>query len=142
MDRKVQGVARCIRNCSTTNLVGGWMRATLCIFLSFQKASGQIFACQLLRITTIVAPFLIAPNLLLTNMICQIQLFSVFLQKLLRYKLCKYFQQPQPFQMLLLAIVICQICIFFCKYTNAASHKKIGAAKRQKYDTRMNKRKC
>ena len=29
MDRKVQGVARCIRNCSTTNLVGGWMRATI-----------------------------------------------------------------------------------------------------------------
>ena len=29
VERKVQGVARCIRNCATTNLVGGWMRATL-----------------------------------------------------------------------------------------------------------------
>ena len=66
----------------TKNKVKGLPRGPvdfLCdIFLSFQKASDQIFACQLLRITTIVAPFLIAPNLLLTNMICHVQLFSVF----------------------------------------------------------------
>ena len=29
MDGKVQGVARNIRNCSTTSLVGGWKRATI-----------------------------------------------------------------------------------------------------------------
>ena len=29
MDRKVQGVARNIRNCATTILVGGWKRATI-----------------------------------------------------------------------------------------------------------------